>query len=281
MKNTILIVSFLIVFTISFDSFAQDKIEKSKNEIKKDSRSHDNNKRKHSDSSSATFGADDSFENMIARVFVQGFLFVTYYTAIGNYDSENHLHSKLSNYPYYNNRSGNYESTDSISASKKSFRFDLEDKLLYSHESLFGNHLNLKIRPFQYFYLQTDFVQLIEYNEIRKDYSNLSLFGINLCYDRIRFEKFNLGWTLGLNYIGNDVKKAGFSYGLNAEIFTAKYLSVYSSMKWSSINDAPVNEFELQLKYHRKRYFFTIGYEHLKIASPTYNFMSIGVGIYF
>jgi hypothetical protein len=52
-------------------------------------------------------------------------------------------------------------------------------------------------------------------------------------------------------------------------------------MKWSLINDVTVNEFEIQSKYHRKNYFYSLGYEHLKIASPTYDFISIGGGIYF
>jgi long-subunit fatty acid transport protein len=28
-----------------------------------------------------------------------------------------------------------------------------------------------------------------------------------------------LGWSLGLNYVGNDIKKVGFTYGLNTDVF--------------------------------------------------------------
>jgi hypothetical protein len=47
------------------------------------------------------------------------------------------------------------------------------------------------------------------------------------------------------------------------------------------INGLPVNSFELRGKYHKKNYFFSLGYEHLKIASPNYNFVTLGTGIYF
>ena len=280
MKNAINIILFLLLFTYSIDSFSQEKIEKSKKEIKQGSQNHDNHRRNKSHSSSASFESYDSFQNVIFRSVAQVFIFVTYYAAIGNYEGEDHLHSNLTNYPFYNGVSGNYENADSAFTSRRFLRFDLEDKLFYSNESLFGNHLKFKIRPFQYFYLQTDFFQIREFNKIHRDYSNLSLFAFNLCYDRIRFERFNFGWTLGFNYIGNEIMKAGFSYGLNTDIFIAKNVSFYSSMKWSLINDVPVNEFELMGKYHLRKCFLTLGYEHLKIGTPNYGFIAMGGGIY-
>jgi hypothetical protein len=36
-------------------------------------------------------------------------MYLTYYSIIGNYDIENHLHNNLSNYPYDSNLSGNFE----------------------------------------------------------------------------------------------------------------------------------------------------------------------------
>jgi hypothetical protein len=109
----------------------------------------------------------------------------------------------------------------------------------------------------------------------------MSLYQFNLGYDRIRFEKFNLGWTLGATYIANNVNKAGFSYGLNTDIFASKKMSFTSAMIWSKINGKPVNTFEIRAKYHQKNYFYSIGYENLRIASPSYNFVTFGAGIYF
>lgn len=86
---------------------------------------------------------------------------------------------------------------------------------------------------------------------------------------------------MGATYVGNEVKKAGFAYGLNAEYFMGNHISFLGSAKWSKINTLPVNTFELQSKFHRKNYFFSLGFEHLKIANPTYNFVALGGGIYF
>jgi hypothetical protein len=102
-----------------------------------------------------------------------------------------------------------------------------------------------------------------------------------VAYDRIRFKKFNLGWTLGATYVGNDVQKAGFSYGLHTDVFAIKNISFNSAMIWSRINGLPVNSFEIRGKYHKQNYFFALGYEHLKIATPNYNYMTFGAGIYF
>ena len=246
----------------------------------KESSKEGGHKREHSNASSERHSGDDTFENFIFRGIAQGFLYITYYAAIGNYEAEDHLHNKLTCYPYYNGISGNYQNADPALSSFKNRRIDLENNLLYSNDQLFGNHLKFKFRPFQYFYFQTDYVQMVEHNTIDKEYSNLSLWGLNLCYDRIRLDRFNFGWTLGMNYIGNEVQMAGFSYGLNADVFIANNVSLYSSMKWSLINNKPVNEFEMQGKFHRKRCFFTIGYEHFKIASPSYHFISAGGGIF-
>jgi hypothetical protein len=269
---------FLLFFlTNCFFGFSQSKIDKSKKDLTTKSRS--NNSNKDSKRSSNSSG-DVLFENGFSDLLFQGFMYLTYYSIVGNYHIENHLHSNLTNYPYEDNLSGNFENSDAISPSTNYLRVDLEDQFLLAHNNLYGNHLKAKIRPFQYFYIQTDLFSLIEYNKIQKKYDDLSVLNINLCYDRIRFEKFNLGWSLGLNYIGNEIKRAGFSYGLNTDIFIRKPYSLYSSIKWSTINNVPVNEFELKGRYHKNQFFLSLGFEHLKIGTPSYDFLSMGGGIY-
>lgn len=279
MKNTIVPILLFAFFAVSLESFSQNKIEQSKSELKNSVKS-DNHHRRDRTHSHSSIESDDSFQSMIIGGIAEGFLFVTVYSAIGNYAGENHLHSNLTAYPYYNTKSGNYENPDSVFSTLKFFRFDFEDRFLFNSESLYGNHLKLKIRPFQYFYLQGDYFQLTEFDKILRENSNLSLFSFNLCYDRIRFERFNLGWNLGANYIGNNVNKAGFCYGLNTDLFVCRNVSIYSSAKWSVINDAWVNELEIQAKYHLKNFFISAGFEHLKISTPNYDFLSIGGGIY-
>jgi hypothetical protein len=278
--KTVFKILFLFFLLKSINCFSQGKIEKSKEELKKKSKVDNSIQNHEKNTSSSRSESNDSFQNEIVNVMFQGSMYLTYYSAIGKYETEDHLHSNLSKYPYYSKLSGNFESSDSISPTINYLRIDLEEQILLSQNKLYGNHLKAKIRPFQYFYLQSDLYTLIEYNVVEKNYSNLSLLNIDFCYDRIRFDRFNLGWSLGVNYIGNEIKKIGFAYGLNTDVFITKPVSLYSSMKWSSLNNVPVNEFEFKVKYHKKNYFASIGYEYLKIGSPRYNFLSIGGGLY-
>lgn len=265
----------LLVFAFSISFYGQNKTEKSKNELRSNSSSSS------SSTVSKSSGSDSDGESgILVDVFVNIGLGIFKYGMIGDYTTEDHLYNKLSEYPFYNTQSGNYDGSDTVVVGKSKFRLDFEDKFLYSNNDLFGNHLNLKIRPFQYFYLQTDFRQIAEINRIDDTNNSLSLFHFNFCYDRVRLERFDLGWSLGASYVGNEVKKGGFSYGLSAAYFMTKNFSFSGSAKWSRINQQPVNAFEIEGKLHKKKCFFTAGFEHLKIASPTYNFISLGGGIY-
>lgn len=86
---------------------------------------------------------------------------------------------------------------------------------------------------------------------------------------------------MGASYVANDVRKAGLSFGLNADCYLSKRISLSGSAKWSSINQRPVNALEIQGKYHINRFFISSGYDYVKIGSPSYKFFKFGGGIYF
>lgn len=277
MKN---ILFSILLIAIANSAFSQ-KIDKSKNELKSGTTTTTSSgSSSSSNSSSNSVRNSNSANSGFGELLVEGFIYLTYYSTIGNYRYETHLSNSLTKYPYFDGTSGNFKQDgDSLHFGNK-MRFDLENHFMYSNSNLYGNHLKAKFRPFQYFYAQGDYRELIEKNMITDVNSNLSLFQFNLAYDRIRFKKFNLGWTLGATYIGNDIQKAGFSYGLHTDVFAIKNISFNSAVSWSKINGLPVNSFEMRAKYHKKNYFFAFGYEYLKIASPNYNFITIGAGIY-
>nr|WP_294773978.1 hypothetical protein [uncultured Flavobacterium sp.] len=268
------IVCLSLLLLSSFVALSQSKVSQSKSELNSSSGGSGN-----SSSGSSNRSDDDDDEVSIWLEITWG---IFKYGFFGDYKNEDHLHSNLTDYPYYNKESGNYENYEVQDAenSKRNFRFDLQNNLLYSNKDLYANHLKVKIRPFHYFYVQTDFRQILEKNKATQATDKLSLFNFNLGYDRIRLENFNLGWTIGSTYVGNEVKKGRLSFGLNAEAFIGHNISLLAAAKWSSINSQPVHVYELEAKYHVKRWFASLGYEHLKIASPTYNFISLGGGIY-
>lgn len=266
----------LLIFSFTTAS-AQNKLEKSKSEL--------NSGSKNSSGSSSSKPSGESSDDDDIGFFGELFIYMTFgifkYGLIGDYNNEDHLDSNLAAYPFYNGKSGNYENAGTDTVQKIRSRIDIENKFIYNNSRLLGNHLEVKARPFQYFYVQADYRELFEFNKVHNTTNNLSLLHLNLAYDRIRLEKFNLGWNLGASYIGNEVNRFGFSYGLSADYFMTNQISFSGSQQWSRMNGLPVNAFELQSKYHKRNYFFTLGYERLKIATPTYNFITIGGGIYF
>lgn len=257
--------------------FAQNKLDKSKKELNQESGKEVN--RNTNNSTTKEVDVENPFLKIAGHIFLGAFK----YGLIGDYKNENHLHSNLTSYPYYNGVSGNFENYDTDTIKKNEFRIDLENYFIYNSNDLLGNHLKVTIRPFQYFYIQNDFHQLYEFEKIENTTTTyrLSLFHFNLGYDRIRFEKFNLGWTIGASYVGNKVRKAGFSYGLNTDYFMNNQISFSAATKWSKINQQSLHVYEFHGKFHRKNYFFSLGFEHLKIATPTYSLITLGGGIYF
>ena len=264
------------IFFIVGSCFGQTDLDTSKNELNKGKRNNtesDYNQQNPTCNSSKNFG-DELKDNLIGDLMI-------YIGAaiVGNYSTEDHLHNPISKYPYKDPLNGNYTKPGSANI-HKGLRFDIEDQFLFSNKDLYGNHFKAKLRPFHYFYFKSEMFQLFEYNRSVDRHSNLLLYNVDFCYDRLRFERFNIGLTAGANYVANDVKKGGFAFGFNTDIFIAKPISIYSSVKWSSVNGQPVNTLEIQGKYHKNNFFVSLGYQHVRIAAPAYNFVSFGLGIY-
>ncbi len=270
----ILSFSTFLIFLFSTQNYSQNKVSQSKSELKSSSSKSGSG----SGTSSKGSSDDDDYDTSLIEMIAFG---IFKYGLIGDYRHEKHLNSDLSPYPFYNNVSGNFQNINEDSIKSYIWRLDIENHFIYSDNNLFGNHLKATYRPFQYFYFQGDYRQIFEKNKLTDTSDNLSLFHLNISYDRIRFERFNFGWNIGASYVGNEVKKAGFSYGLSMDFFMNKRLSFSGAAKWSQINGHPVNAYEFQTKYYKTNYYFSLGYEHLKIASPKYNFIAVGGGIHF
>lgn len=262
-------IAFISLFCCA--TLSAQKIERTKDELKSS-----NNNRSNSSSSSKSSSSDDEDCSIWVDLFINVLGAVFKYGLIGDYNSEDHLYNELTAYPYIDGFNGNYTSD---STATKKFRIDLEDHFMYNSNDMFGNHMKAKIRPFEYFYFQADYRELFE-RRLDGMTDNLALFHLNFCYDRVRLGQFNLGWNLGATYVGSEVRKAGFCYGLSADYFPGKHISFSGSAKWSSINGHPVNAYEFQGKFHHRQFFGSVGFQHLKIATPTYNFFTVGGGFY-
>ncbi len=266
----------LFTFICIENGFAQTDLNTSKRELNKEQKK--NNTPQEYTAPKSTYRDGKDLESELIGSIVGNLFAYLIVGMVGNYSTEDHLHNCVSKYPYRSAIDGNYTRVDSNV--HKGVRLDIEDHFLYSNKDLSGNHLKAKLRPFEYFYFQTEMFQLFQYDHTLNKYENLLLYNLDFCYDRLRYERFNLGFTMGANYIANDVKKGGFAFGFNTEIFVTKPITLYASVKWSGINANPVNTYELQGKYHIKNFYISAGYQHMRIASPSYRFVAIGLGIY-
>lgn len=204
------------------------------------------------------------------------FLFyLSLYPVIGYYNGEDHLYNCLTCYPYNIGKTGNYTAAED--APEKYFRIDLENHILFNGNNAFGNHLDIKVRPLKYFYLRADFFYAGESNNATECllWRSHSPFNIHLCYDRLRFQKFNLGWMAGISHEKNSEQKTGFSAGFNLDWFVLPPLSVHSSVNWGVASNI-----EIHAKYHIKRCFFAGGYDTLEALSVRHHFVSAGFGLY-
>lgn len=275
---TLILLSFLTVTGVA----AQGKIDRSKDDL---GGSNTNTDFPPLNPGTTSTSSDDSDSSLLGELIATVFMYtvggVAYYGLLGDYENEDHLYNDLTQYPYLEGTSGNFYQLKENEASVYVFRIDFDGKFIYSNNDLFGTHLEAKIRPLPAFYFKADYYKLFEFNKAAGTRDELSLYYFNFAYDRIRLERFNLGWTAGASYVGSGVDRAGFSFGVNAEYFLKNRISFGAGAKWSYINGEPVHAYEFESKIHRKKYFFGVGFEHLKIASPQYNFITLGGGLYF
>jgi hypothetical protein len=124
------------------------------------SRTDNNNKDNEGDSNSSSHV---SFDNEFRNIFFQ-VMYLTYYSIIGNYDIENHLHNNLSNYPYDSNLSGNFENSDSVSPTINYLKARLRESTSFKSQQFIWKSFKSKFVLISILY-KTDLYTIIEYNK--------------------------------------------------------------------------------------------------------------------
>jgi hypothetical protein len=270
-------VALALIFSISLSSFSQNrKLEKAKTSLK------DNNATTSSSTNSRNNSRRSSrkstLDNPIANLFVELVINLTYGIAIESIferDSEMHF-ANISEYPYKNDDIGSFTyNPDDFSLS----RFNLSNSLVMENKHLYGNDFGIKLNFFKRMDIEADYLQLIE--KVNGTADNFSLFSAILNYHRIRTQKFDLWFGVGVMHVGNEVNESGFAYNIGAEWFIKKPISILVNHKGTNINDEEVSKTKLLLKYHIKNYNIISGYQHYTLGSTDINAFSIGFGLSF
>lgn len=267
---------------ISVQGFAQEgKLDKGKQSLKttNSSSSTSKNSSKASNSNTSNTSLFDDDINPFLKVL--GYIFA--YTAYGiliesPFEKEGRMHSsEISNYPYKESYYGNFIYTDSTNYNIT--RFDISNNFVIENSNLYGNNFGVNFRFLKRFALDLDYLYLTE--KVNGGNDSFSLYSALLKYHRIRLQRFDAWFGLGIMHVASDVDKTGFGFGLGAEWFVAKPISIDFSHKWTNINQREVHKTKLLLKYHLKNYQISSGYERFKIGVSKINAFSFGVGASF
>ena len=257
---------FLLFLMFSANCFSQGRLKQSKDELKSGSQYRD---KYETQSYSYRSYLDDVDRSLLVNVFSHIFIF----TLFGNV-SEEQIHNLYTPYPYFYAKTGNYiePQYDDIQSYT---RFTIENNIYPVMQKVFANRLKGKVN-FRYFGFQGDWLQMQELKG-----TSLAIFNLSFCYDRLRFKRFNWGWNVGVNFVGSGVNELGFSAGTDAEVFVFEPVSLYVSAKWSAINSQPVNQYEIRVKHYMNRFYISGGFESIKVATPRYNYITMGGGVCF
>jgi opacity protein-like surface antigen len=271
---------FVTLFLFSFSSISfsqQGKLDKGKKSLK-DQKSTGNSGKRTSKSSRSTRN-DPPIENPLARILWFAAAYTAYGLAIESpWEFNGNMHdAEISNYTYKEHRYGNFIYTDSMNY--KIARFDITNNFVREGNNLYGNNLGVNFRFLKRFALEVEYLYLSE--NVNNTTDNFSMYSALLKYYRIRTQRFDAWFGLGVVHVGSNVDKTGFGLGFGAELFVAKPISIDFSHKWTSINQQEVHKTKLLLKYHIKNYHISSGYEHFKIGVSKIKAFSIGVGASF
>lgn len=272
-----LFVIYILVFNFTITCFSQEgKLDKAKKSLTE--KSEENSEYTQSISTSTNSNIISSGNIFIDIIGTFAF-YLTYGVLIESPPEMNtKMHdAEISVYPFKIAKSGNYLYTDSTNY--KIVRFDISNNFVIENKNLYGNDLNVDFRFLKRMGIEVDYLQLFE--NVGDISDKLSVFSAMVNYHRVRIQRLDVWFGLGAMYVGNTVNKAGFSYGIGAEWFIKKPISLLASFKGSSINQRSVNKTKLLLKYHLKNYQISSGYQHFTIGDASINAFSLGAGASF
>jgi hypothetical protein len=251
--------------------FSQGKLDQAKQNLSSRSIS-SNSSSSSSSSNNNTSNNAGFFESVLADVFVELFLFISYKALLGDFETRH-----FTPYPYYyTNVNGPYD-----------YGLEPGDKRNFINVGanyFAGNaihaveaHVNYRFDPF--LGLELSHRHFFESHLAGKD--NLKVSSLMLNYYRIRERSFSGWWGIGATYVGNEVHTIGVAYQVGVEVYPIKPISLQASFKQSFINESNINELKFHLKYHRKKTAYYTGYQDYSLGGVKATGLVLGVELDF
>lgn len=270
-KNLCILILF---FTFIFNCFSQEgKLQRAKESLKT-SNSSNNSRTVVSKSSTTNFNNVDTINPFVAILWYP-FLYTVYGVLIESpWEIKGRMHdAEISNYPYKETKYGNFVHTDSTNYNIT--RFDFYNHFLVENSNLYGNDFGIDFRFFKRFALDLNYTTFLEKVNTNRD--SFNMFSALLKYHRIRTQRFDAWFGLGIRRVFNNVNETRFLMGFGADVFITKPISLNFSHKWATLNQQSVRNTKLLLKYHINNYRITSGYEHYTLGISKINAFSLGI----
>lgn len=267
---------YLILFVFAFCGspvYSQGKLEKAEESLKSES------SRDYSNEEGNGSGSN-FFVSAFEGIFIDALYYVTYGIFIESGYELDHLSStaSITKYPYFHSNKGNY--SYEWDESMTDIRMTISSRYIYENARIEGTHLNMDMRFLKRLALEFDYLQLWE-NNPNFGNNNLAMYTFLAKYNRVRTERFDAWWGLGGKYVDGNVNEWGFTYGLGAELFIVKPISIESNFDQTFINSNSINQFNALLNYHINQFKLSGGYESLKIGSEKFSTISLGLSVSF
>lgn len=153
---------------------------------------------------------------------------------------------------------------------------------LYYHladDNITGPGFAAKQKILNFLRLEGLYTLYIESNDNDRDF--LHLYAADLNYYRLRFNKFNFWWGIGVLGISGRESIASLSGNLGMELYVVKPLGLYANIRLAQLGGATTNLINLRLTYHLKNVTPFAGFQRLRISGESINSLTLGAGIYF
>ncbi len=249
--------------------FSQQKLKKAKenlteNNTKMYSASSGNTSEDTEESSKSTTSFSNGLSNSFLGLLGDVILFASVGVIFGDAEKR-----EITPYPYFDG--GEFTASFHENSRRSNFRIGAN----YLFNSVKALEINGLFKPIPILGIEASHLHFSEKNRVATDYLDVSSLMVN--YNRFRERYFSLWWGVGATYIGNEVDRVGFTYGVGTEIYPWNPVSIHFSWKESLLKNATVGLLKAQLKVHLKKIAIFSGYHHYDVGGVLFDGGVIGV----
>ncbi len=183
--------------------------------------------------------------------------------------------AQLSPYPYFTSKDGNYN----YEGEYVPVRLELQTSLLLDKNKQFTGSLSGKFRFLQRLDVSASYTKLRQHQLDNSYFLNQTELLLN--YHRIRTRPFDFWYGLGVIFTDSPTNSSGFLWGLGAELFLKKPISIEANIKWSYFDTTTLRKTHFSLNYFIDHWRLQGGLEYYKFLDQRINTFRLGLRYYF